>query len=87
MSTMALSIRNSRTEALARELARQAGESITDAITRALEDRLARIRNRRVEQDLAAQLMEIAARCREMPDLDSRSAEEILGYDADGAVG
>ena len=86
-TVVALSIRNSRTEALARELARQAGESITDAITHALEDRLARVTGRRTEQDLAAELLEIAARCRGLPDLDRRSAEAILGYDGVGAVG
>jgi hypothetical protein len=32
--------------------------------------------------DLAETLMEIGRRCSSLPDLDTRSAEEILGYDA-----
>ncbi len=30
-------------------------------------------------------LMEISRRCSSLPDLDTRSAEEILGYDEKGA--
>jgi hypothetical protein len=43
---MALSIRNKRAEAAAREVARVTGESLTTAILHSLEDRLARIRGR-----------------------------------------
>jgi antitoxin VapB len=84
---MALSIRNSKAEALAREAAREGGETITDAIIHALEDRVAKYRGRRTEQDLAQQIMDIAARCSSLPNLDHRTAEEILGYDQNGAVG
>ena len=31
--------------------------------------------------DLAETLMEISRRCSSLPDLDTRSAEEILGYE------
>ena len=44
------------------------------------------IRNSRAE-DLAQELMDIAARCSRLPDLDRRTADEILGYDQNGAVG
>jgi antitoxin VapB len=84
---MALSIRNKKAEMLAREAAREGGETMTDAIIYALEDRIARYRGRRIEQDLAEQILDIAKRCSALPDLDRRAAHEILGYDENGTVG
>ena len=52
---MALSIKNPKAEKLARELAAESGESITQAITCALEERLEQIRGRSITTDLAAQ--------------------------------
>jgi antitoxin VapB len=43
---MALNIRNAEAERLAAELAKQTGESKTEAVTQALRDRLARVRRR-----------------------------------------
>ena len=43
-ATMALNIRNPETENLAAELARQTGETKTEAVTKALRDRLSRVR-------------------------------------------
>ena len=83
---MALSIRNKKAEALAREAAREGGESITDAIIHALEDRLARFRGRRTETDMVEQILDIGHRCGKLPDIDIRTAEEILGYNRDGTM-
>lgn len=76
---MALSIRSQRVENLARELSRQTSESMTDAIGEALEARLQGIGGG--QASLRAELASIAAECAAAPDLDSRSPEEILGYD------
>jgi antitoxin VapB len=84
---MALSIRNKKTEELARQVAKTTGESLTKAIQHALEDRLARLREKRTQQDLAEQILAIARRCSGLPDLDTRAADEILGYLQDGTVG
>ncbi len=84
---MALSIRNKQAEALARSVAEATGESLTDAILHSLEDRLAKLRGRRREQDLVDQILDIGRRCTAMPDLDVRPADEILGYRQDGTVG
>ena len=81
---MALSIRNSKTEKLAREIAAESGETITQAITRALEERLERIRGRSTTTDLVEEMLKISKRCSEIPDRDQRSADEILGYDTAG---
>jgi antitoxin VapB len=81
---MAVSIKNERTERLARAVADETGESLTGAITHALEEKLERLRGRREAPDLAEQLREIARRCAALPDLDRRTADEILGYDERG---
>jgi antitoxin VapB len=84
---MALSIRNKRAEAVARQVAEATGESLTDAILHSLEDRLARLQAGRTQSDLANQLMDIGRRCAAMPCLDTRPADDIIGYRQDGTVG
>jgi antitoxin VapB len=82
---MALSIRNKEAERLAREVSRETGESITQAILRSLEERLLRLTGRKSAGDLAEELLRIGRRCSALPDLDTRSTDEILGYDQHGA--
>lgn len=81
---MALNIRNKEAESLASELARRTGESKTEAVIKALRDRLARVRRQRPRRRLADDLNDIACRCAELPILDPRTADEILGYDQNG---
>ena len=81
---MALNIRNPETERLAAALSKLTGESKTEAVTRALRDRLARLRRERSGRRLADELDEIALHCAGLPELDNRSADEILGYDENG---
>jgi antitoxin VapB len=81
---MALNIRNPETEKLADTLARLTGETKTEAVTRALRDRLARVRRERTHRRLADDLDEIARECARLPVRDGRSADEILGYDENG---
>ena len=82
---MGISIKNDKAEKLARQVAAEAGESLTEAIIRSLEERLERLKGRRSAPDLAATLMAISQRCSSLPDLDTRDADEILGYDEKGA--
>ena len=81
---MALNIRNPEAERLAAELARQTGETKTEAVTKALRDRLARVRRERSRRRLADELEAIAEHCASLPVLDTRSPDEILGYDEHG---
>jgi antitoxin VapB len=81
---MALNIRNPETERLAEDLAKLAGETKTEAVTKALRDRLARLRRERARRPLAEELDRIATHCASLPVLDARTAEDILGYDDDG---
>ena len=81
---MGISIKNEETERLARVLARETGESLTAAITRALEDRLARLERRRSPAQRRALGAAICREVQALPELDARSADEILGYDENG---
>lgn len=80
---MPLSIRSETVENRARELARRTGRTMTDAIGDALAERLATMEAR--ASGLREELLGIARECAASPDLDDRSAEEILGYGPDGA--
>lgn len=81
---MVLNIKDAETDRLARELAAEAGESITVATRRALEERLARIRARRAVTGAVPGLDEYIRRGRDRAVLDRRSADDILGYDERG---
>jgi antitoxin VapB len=81
---MALSIRNPKAEKLARKLAAESGETITQAITHALEERLERLRGSSATPDLVEEILKISKRCSAIPDQDQRTADEILGYDSVG---
>lgn len=81
---MVLSIKDRKADALARALARATGETITVAVTNALEERLARVKRTGGRRRLADELDEIALRCAALPELDARSPDEIIGYDEHG---
>jgi len=81
---MAISIKSLETERLAREIAAKTGESLTGAIQKALEERLERLQHQRRSQILSGQLQEILRRVDQLPVLDPRTPDEILGYDDRG---
>lgn len=79
---MALSIKSDAADRLARELAATTGESITEAVTKALEERLER--ERRDRSGLAQRLRRLSQEAGALPLLDDRPEDEILGYDDRG---
>jgi len=81
---MALSIKNSETERLARQVAKETGESITEAIQRSLKERLQRLKQRSQGRIMTEKLEDILQRVDALPSLDTRSEDEILGYDDQG---
>jgi antitoxin VapB len=81
---MALSIKNQDTERLARQVARETGESLTEAIQKALQERWERLKARRRNHVLAGQVEDLLRRVDALPTLDSRTEDEILGYDEHG---
>lgn len=82
---MALSLKDKETDRLAREVAALTGETLTDAVRIALAERLDRERLRRGgPTSLAARLLEIGTHCSQLSDLDTRSPDDIVGYDETG---
>ncbi len=82
---MSLNIKNPETYRLVRELADITGESMTTAVTEAVRDRLARVRQSETPGVMADQLHEIATGMRaRLPDdfLDADPTSPL--YDRDG---
>lgn len=88
---MALNIKNLAVQAAARELAERRGLSLTAAVGQAVQEALERERCERsptvVALPLRQRLEAIVERVAHRPDQDSRSADEICGYDANGLPG
>lgn len=82
---MAMSIKGLEAERLAREVSAKTGESLTKAIETALRERLDRLKQQRRGEIMASQIEEILRRVDELPVLDRRSPEEIIGYDENGS--
>ena len=83
---LALTIKDAETDALARQVARLTGETLTEAVRRSLAERLARerLKRGRAPPILAQELEEIVQRYSALPVLDPRPADEIIGYDQQG---
>jgi len=81
---MALSIKHDEADRLARALARQTGETLTDAVVTALRERLDRIRRPRRAKRLQAEIRALQKRVSALRVADSRTADEIIGYDQRG---
>lgn len=81
---MPLSIKHHEADELARKLAEVTGLSITEAVTKALREQLRRETGRDSAGRMVEELREIAARCAALPDYDTRTPEDILGFDEHG---
>jgi len=82
-ASMSLNIKNEKTHRQAKELARLTGETMTEAVDRAVAERLERFRRGRNRNALKKKLLEIGRHCASLPILDDRSPEEML-YDKRG---
>lgn len=80
---MALSIKSDEADRLARKLAAETGESLTEAVVVALKERLEREQARRGAR-ISARLSRLQADVAALPVLDRRPADEILGYGPEG---
>jgi len=81
---MALHINNPETERNVRAMAAATGESIAEAVNKASLDRLRQTMRRDHDPNRMAAARALLARFDALPELDPRSADEILGYDEDG---
>lgn len=79
---MALSIKTAEADELARELAKATNETLTEAVTIALRERLARVLDR--QDGASVRLARLADEYASLPRRDGRSLEEVLGYDEAG---
>jgi len=75
---MALSIKSPEADELARKLAEVTGESITVALRKRLD------RERTDRSQVSARLLAIGRSARDLPRLDTRSDDSIIGCDEDG---
>jgi antitoxin VapB len=81
---VALSIKHDEADRLARALARETGETLTEAVVIALRERLDRVRQPSRARRRLARLRAIQDRVARLPIRDARPADEILGYDEHG---
>ena len=80
---MALSIKSEEADRLAREVSARTGESLTDAVVRALRERLDRLQADS-GPGLADRIRRIQREVADLPVLDGRPTDEIMGYDEHG---
>jgi len=83
---MNLVIKSDEAERLATRLAQASGESVDQVVVEALREKAEReLRDVPAGREgIAARLMALSAVSSAWPDRDTRSAEEILGYDENG---
>jgi len=84
VTPMAVNIRNLEAEKLAEAVTAITGESKTQAVTKALKERLETLKRRKSRRSVADKLDEVAKHCAALPILDTRSPDEVLGYDDHG---
>jgi antitoxin VapB len=82
---MALSLKDPETDALARQVAALTGETLTEAVRRSLAERLRMEQLKRGQRPWdQARIDALIERYNALPLLDTRSDDEILGYDDNG---
>ena len=81
---MPLYIKNKATEQLARQVAGETGETLTEAIQKSLQERWERLKRRRKGHILTGQIEDLLRRVDALPALDWHPENEILGYGEDG---
>ena len=80
---MSLNIKNEETHRRVKDLARLTGETMTEAVDRAVAERLNRLKRKRNKAQLIERLLEIGRECARLPVLDKRRPEDML-YDRRG---
>jgi len=81
---VSLTITDPETERLARLLAEETGEPVTAAIQKSLRERLDRLPPKGRGPVSLERLLETADRVAKLPRLDTRTPDEIVGYDENG---
>lgn len=83
---MVISIKSVEADRLVRELVEETGETITEAVIRALRERLEKFHHaQNLEIDRIA-VRAITNHYQNLPNFDERTSDEILGYDDRGLL-
>ena len=83
---MALSIKNEEVERLVRTLSKETGKGVTEIILSALKVQYEKQQRAKQAPSLYEEVLDIAQRCGNLPILDPRPPEQILGYDEKGGL-
>jgi len=81
----ALNIKDPEAHRLAADLAHRTGQTITEAVIDALRQRSFELELIQSRDSILREARSIIDRVKQLPDLDTRSQEEILGYNRFGA--
>ena len=82
---MSLIIDHPEADELLQALIATTGEDASDAVTRALRERLSREQKKQARRpSLAEELLRIGQECAALPVLDDRAPDQILGYNENG---
>ena len=82
---MPLSIKMPEADRLARRLAETTGETISLAVLLAIRERLERVERKRLNKSaLLEEIRAISHHCASLPVLDTRTEDEIMGWDENG---
>ena len=81
---MPLNIKNEETYSLARQLADRTGQSLTRVVHDALEKEVRRLALTQTPKAQLEEVQAIIARISARPAKDTRSADDIIGYDENG---
>ena len=79
-----LNLKDGETYELALRLAKLHGDTLNDAVKSALREKLARDEREATRQERLARMLAIVKAYQALPDKDTRTADEILGYDENG---
>ena len=79
-----LNLKDAETYELARKLAELHGDSLAGAVKAALREKLDREQHRERSAERHARVMAMLEQYWALPDKDTRTADEILGYDENG---
>lgn len=82
---MALSIKSEKADRLARQLASETGETLTEAVVTALQERLDREQARR-SATIRRRLARLTADVATLPVADDRTPDQIIDYDDAGLL-
>ncbi len=84
---MAFHVSSERVDRNVRRLAELTGQSITDAIDSAVTEKIRRLEPRKPDPNYVRDLMEMSAQIAKKLRPDSRTPDELVGYDENGLPG